>query len=157
MLIMLRRVARLAFALPFLLAVFIAQLTAEEAAKVNAGPDKVAIKGYDTVAYFTVGQPTKGLSEFEHDWQGAKWRFATAKHRDLFARDPEKYAPRFGGFCAMGLGLGMQVGADPEAWAIVDGKLYLNYDKSALEEFKKDSPSHIAKAEANWEKLVQGN
>jgi hypothetical protein len=157
MMIMLWRLVRIAVALPFVLALVVAQLAAGDPTIVNVGPDKLAIKGYDTVAYFTVGQPTKGLSELEYEWQGAKWRFAKPEYRDLFAANPDKYAPRFGGFCAMGLSMGMKFGADPEAWAIVDGKLYLNYDKPALEEFNKGAPSHIAKAETNWGKIVQGN
>jgi hypothetical protein len=156
MLMMMWRQARIAVALPFVLALLAVQAAAGEL-PVNAGADKVAIKGYDTVAYFTIGQPTKGLSEFEYEWQGAKWHFANAEHRDLFVGNPDKYAPRFGGFCAMGMSMGMKFGADPEAWAVVDGKLYLNYDKPALEEFKQDAPSHIAKADANWDKMVQGN
>jgi hypothetical protein len=135
----------------------IAQAVAGETVPVNVGPDKVAIKGYDSVAYFADGRPIRGSADFEHAWQGAKWWFSNAEHRDLFAADPEKYAPRFGGFCAMGMSLEMHVGADPEAWVIVDDKLYLNYDRPTLEEFKVDTPSHLAKAEAFWEKTVQGN
>jgi len=135
----------------------VAQAVAGETGPVNAGPDKVAIKGYDTVAYFTDGRPTRGVAELEHAWQGAKWWFAKAEHRDLFAADPDKYAPRFGGFCAMGTSLGVQAPADPEAWVIVDDKLYLTNDRPALDKFKMDIPGHLAKAEAYWEKTVQGN
>lgn len=142
----------------FLLAfVTLSLAAAGEIAPVATGPDKVAIKGYDTVAYFTEGQPTRGLEEFAHTWQGAKWWFASAEHRDMFAADPEKYAPRFGGFCAMGLSLGMQAQADPEAWVIVDDKLYLTFSQPALAKFTVDTPSHIRKAEAEWEQVVQGN
>ncbi|HUF45411.1 MAG TPA: YHS domain-containing (seleno)protein [Aestuariivirgaceae bacterium] len=137
-----------------------AQAVAGEMMPVNAGPDKVAIKGYDTVAYFTEGRPTMGLEEFSHEWQGAEWRFASPEHRDLFAADPEKYAPRFGGFCAMGMSLGAQAQIDPEAWAIVGDKLYLTHSPSALAKFTVDTPGHIAKAESvweDWEATVQGN
>jgi YHS domain-containing protein len=135
----------------------VAQAAAGDMMPVNVGPDKVAIKGYDSVAYFTDGQPTRGSADFAHDWQGAQWWFTNAEHRDLFSTDPEKYAPRFGGFCAMGMSLGMHIGADPEAWAIVDDKLYLNSDRPTLAEFMVDTPSHLAKAEAFWKTAVQGN
>lgn len=130
---------------------------AGEMTPIATGPDKVAIKGYDTVAYFTEGQPTRGLEEYSHTWQGAKWWFASVEHRDMFAADPEKYAPRFGGFCAMGLSLGKQAQADPEAWVIVDDKLYLTFSQPALAKFTVDTPTHISKAETEWEQSVQGN
>ena len=137
--------------------VIVAQAVAGDTMPVNAGSDKVAINGYDTVAYFTEARPTRGVAEFAQTWQGAKWWFANVEHRDRFAADPERYAPRFGGFCAMGMSLGMQVKADPEAWAIVDDKLYLNYDRPTLAAFKEDTTGHLAKAEAFWEKTIQGN
>jgi YHS domain-containing protein len=65
---------------------------------VNTTADGLAIKGYDPVAYFTRGEPTKGSEEFEYEWNGAKWRFATAEHLDIFKADPEKYAPQYGGY-----------------------------------------------------------
>ncbi len=149
--------ARCAAAVCLLAFLSVAQAVAGETLPVNAGPDKVAIKGYDTVAYFTEGRPTKGLEEFSYDWQGTEWRFAKPEHRDLFAADPEKYAPRFGGFCAMGMSLGVQAQIDPEAWVIVDDKLYLTHSPSALAKFTVDTPSHIAKAETVWEAIVLGN
>ena len=82
---------------------------------------------------------------------------ASAEHRELFAADPDKYAPRFGGFCAMGMSLGKQAQADPEAWAIVDDKLYLTFSQPALAKFTVDTPTHISKAETEWEQSVQGN
>lgn len=75
-------VSSLAFALP----------------KINVTRDGLAVKGYDVVAYFTLGRPVKGLAEFEHTWQGAKWRFSSRAHLELFVSDPEKYAPRYGGY-----------------------------------------------------------
>jgi YHS domain-containing protein len=66
--------------------------------KVNTNWFGVAIKGYDPVAYFTEGQAVKGKKEFEYEWQDAKWRFSSAENRDLFAANPEKYAPQYGGF-----------------------------------------------------------
>src|SRR5262245_28023930 len=88
-----------------------------------------ALKGYDAVAYFKESKPVKGKSEYRHDWMGAKWYFASAANRDEFAKDPEKYAPQFGGYCAWAVGHGYTANIDPEAWKIMDGKLYLNYSK----------------------------
>jgi len=122
---------------------------------VNADADRVAIKGYDPVAYFTEGKPVQGSSEFESEWQGARWRFSSAAHRDLFSKKPDAYAPLFGGFCAMGMAEGGKYPIDPEAWAIVDGKLYLNSDAAALAEWKHDVNGNIQKAEANWRNLSQ--
>src|SRR5262249_24063719 len=73
--------------------------SAQEQPHVNA-EDGVAIKGYDSVAYFTDGRATEGTSEFEYKWDNVRWRFANATHRDEFAADPERYAPQYGGFCA---------------------------------------------------------
>ena len=87
----------------------------------------VAIDGTDPVAYFTDGRPAQGSSDFEHEWMGATWRFVSAAHRDLFAADPAKYAPQYGGYCAWAVSQGYTAKIDPAAWKIVDGKLYLNY------------------------------
>ena len=113
-----------------------------------------AVKGYDVVAYFTQGKPVEGSGDHEFEWRGATWRFASAQHRDLFAKDPAKYAPQYGGFCAFGVSRGYAVGIDPEAWKIVNGKLYLNYDRDVQAEWVKDIPGFIAKADANWPKIV---
>ena len=112
-----------------------------------------AIKGYDPVAYFIDGKPVAGSPQFTHSWNGAEWRFASAANRDKFAAEPEKYAPQYGGFCAYGLSQGYKVKIEPDAWRIVDGKLYLNYDKSVQQTWVKDVPGYIAKADANWPKL----
>ena len=66
--------------------------------EINTNWRGVAVKGYDTVAYFTQGKPVKGDSKFEHKWKEATWRFANAEHLELFKTDPEKYAPQYGGY-----------------------------------------------------------
>ena len=85
----------------------------------------LAIKGYDPVAYFTDGKPTRGAPEFEYQWDEHRYRFASAEHRDLFKADPVHYAPQFGNFCAMALALGKVVVANPENWLVSDNKLYV--------------------------------
>jgi YHS domain-containing protein len=132
---------------------FVAQ-PAHAVAPVNAAKAGVAIQGYDPVAYFTVGKPTPGNAQFEHRWNGALWRFASAANRDTFAADPERYAPRYGGYCAYGVSQGYAVDIDPQAWTVVDGRLYLNYSLGVRGTWSKDIPGHIAKAEANWPGLA---
>lgn len=114
----------------------------------------VAIKGYDTVAYFTEGQAMKGSEEHAYEWLGTPWHFANTKHRDLFVADPVKYAPQYGGYCTVGMGLDGHAAEniDPEnAWRIIKGKLYFVYDATYVEEL--DGPAQeewLANAEANW-------
>jgi hypothetical protein len=115
--------------------------------------DGVAILGYDTVAYFTDGRAMQGKPEFEYVWDESRWWFATAEHRDLFAGDPEHYAPRFGGYCTGGLSLGYKMVADPEAWFIVDGELYLQHSKKGREKTLANPRPVIAKAEETWKRL----
>jgi YHS domain-containing protein len=115
----------------------------------------VAIKGYDPVAYFTDGKPLKGDSKFAYNWNGAKWHFANAAHREAFKGAPEKYAPQFGGYCAWAVSQNYTANVDPEnAWKLVDGKLYLNYSRDVQKKWETDVPGHIAKAEQNWPKLL---
>ena len=120
---------------------------------INTGPDNVAIKGYDTVAYFTEGQPMKGKPEFVYSWNDARWHFVNTTQRDLFAANPERYAPQFGGHCSMALSRDEVKVIDPEAWAIVDGKLYLSYSKPGIQKFRQNAAENIKKAEENWTKL----
>lgn len=113
-----------------------------------------AIRGYDPVAYFTQARPVKGSREFTHRWNGATWRFASAENRERFAAAPEKYAPQYGGYCAYGVASGYAVKIEPDAWSVVDGKLYLNYDKSVQASWKTDIPGYIRKADANWPRVL---
>lgn len=109
-----------------------------------------AIDGTDPVAYFTEGRPVEGSSDYTHDWNGASWRFASAENRDKFAAEPERYAPQYGGYCAWAVSQGYTASTDPDAWKIVDGKLYLNYNKSVQAKWETDVPGHIASADGNW-------
>jgi YHS domain-containing protein len=115
---------------------------------------KTAIKGYDPVAYFRESKPTKGSEDFTVEWKGAEWRFVSAKNREDFQTDPAKYAPQYGGYCAWAVSQGYTAGIDPDAWKIVEGKLYLNYDRSVQEKWQKDIPGLIRKADENWPKIL---
>lgn len=113
--------------------------------------DGAAIGGYDVVAYHTVGQPTQGSSQFKAEYQGATWHFASAANRDLFAANPSKYAPAYGGWCAAGASKGKKVVTKPEFWKVVDGQLYLNSTEGAHKNlFLADTATVIRKGESNW-------
>ncbi len=119
----------------------------------NVTDDNVAIRGYDTVAYFVDGKATKGKSEFEHRWHDTRWLFANATNRNLFAANPTRYAPQYGGYCSVGLSVGEVANADPENWTIVDGKLYLIKSKASLERWKAGGePYYLRHSAGNWEK-----
>jgi hypothetical protein len=123
------------------------------AAQVNA-EDGIAVRGTDVVAYATQGRPVAGRAEFAHAWRGATWRFATAAQRDLFAANPERYAPAYGGFCAYAVSEGYTAPIDPAAWRIVDGRLFLNYDRSVQRRWERDIPGRVARGDANWPRLA---
>jgi len=110
----------------------------------------LALKGYDAVAYFNDGNAVEGSEQFIHEWNGAKWLFASAANRDAFAIDPPKYAPQYGGYCAWAVGHGYTAKGDPEAWKIVNGKLYLNYSKEVQAKWVQDIPGYIEKGDENW-------
>ncbi|WP_291296636.1 YHS domain-containing (seleno)protein [Elioraea sp.] len=114
----------------------------------------IAIRGTDPVAYFTQGRPVAGNAAITHPWRGATWRFATAANRDAFAADPERYAPAYGGFCAWAVAQGYTASIDPDAWKIVDGRLYLNYNPRIQRDWEADIPGNITKANTNWPRLA---
>ena len=114
---------------------------------------RLSISGYDPVAYFTLGRPLQGKAEFEHVWRRSRWRFASGEHRDLFAKDPHRYAPQYDGYCAFGAADQAEAHkdtVDPEAWAIVDGKLYLVRTREALGRWRERATEHIRRADADW-------
>lgn len=113
----------------------------------------LAIHSYDVVSYFTDGRPAKGSPQYTADWMGAKWRFISPEHRDLFQREPAKYAPQYGGCCAWAVSKGYTANGDPEAWRIVNGKLYLNYNKRIQKKWEQDTAARIQEGDRNWSKL----
>lgn len=128
--------------------------TAAATPKVYA-KDGVAIGGADPVAYFTQETFVSGSADYTHEWQGVSWQFASAENRDAFARDPEQYAPQYGGHCAWAVAAkNTLVPIDPNAWRIVDGKLYLNANKRVQGTWEKDIPGFIAQADSNWPVLA---
>ena len=139
-----------------------ALLAAPTAAAMDADPiytgrfSNLAVGGYDPVAYFTEGAPTKGSRAFETRHLGATWRFASEANRDAFRADPARFAPRYGGYCAWAAADGRRAKGDPEYWKIVDGKLYLNFNAKIQELWEADIPGFIARADAQWPELLRG-
>ncbi|UTW46280.1 YHS domain protein [bacterium SCSIO 12696] len=113
-----------------------------------------AIKGYDPVAYFTENRAVKGSKKFQHQWKGANWRFSNEQNRDLFAANPDKYAPQYGGYCAYAVAKNDTAGIDPDQFTILDGKLYLNYNKSINDKWLKDRDNFIEEADKHWPGLI---
>ena len=117
----------------------------------------IAIKGYDTVAYFKIGKALKGNESFAFRWHDMTWYFLTDENRDLFAASPEKYAPQYDGYCAWAMTEARKARVDPEVWKIVDGKLYLQCSNAAYEKWSSDIPGNIKKADMNWLKFIREN
>lgn len=141
------RVSKIAFAsLAFLLA------ATTSVAQTTSGP-RVVLKGYDPVAYFTDGRPVKGSPQNSYDWDGERYHFASAANRDKFAANPERYAPEFGGYCTGSMARNVRNEADPEAWIISDGKLYVFGQVKFMNEAK-NNPGYLAErvplATVNW-------
>ena len=114
---------------------------------------RVALKGYDPISYFTDGKPEKGSSEFTFAFDDTTYWFKNAEHRDKFTADPERYAPQFDGFCALQLSRGRKVEADPEAWTITNGKLYVFSGKGGVPKFQEQPVAIAEKAGENWHQL----
>jgi hypothetical protein len=146
-------VLRLALAMIFLVSFGACKKT--PALPVNTTLDGLAIKGYDPVAYAVEGKAVPGLVDNEFRWKGAVWRFATSEHKALFKLNPERYAPRYGGYCAYAVSQGKTVDIDPEAWSIVDRKLYLNLNKDVHDVWEKDRDAYIRQADEHWPRMIR--
>ncbi len=139
----------------FVVALLLVALTSHAAEPPVYTKGGLALSGYDPVAFFTDKKPAKGLAEFEIEWSGARWRFASAEHRDAFRAEPAKYAPQFGGYCAYGVAKGHVAKAEPDAWRVLDGKLYLNYDKQVQRLWEGELPKVVGEAEQQWPAVLK--
>jgi YHS domain-containing protein len=120
-----------------------------------AGASRIALNGYDPVAFFTDAKPVIGSPFIKGSYQGADYLFATEDHKTLFLANPEKYAPQYGGYCAYGVSVKALAPVDISTWQVRDGKLYLNFSDEFLEKFNADFDGNVVKAERNWPGLVK--
>jgi YHS domain-containing protein len=116
--------------------------------------DGVALRGYDPVAYVVDGKPVRGSAQHTATYKGSTFRFASSAHRDAFVAEPARYAPQYAGFCAFGVAGGYKAATDPEAFTVVDGKLYLNYSLGVRRQWSADIPGFVAKADRNWSSVA---
>jgi len=126
---------------------------------VNVNDKGVILDGYDAVAFFTDNKPVKGDAQYQFSYEGANYYFASQAHLDLFKANPNKYKPQYGGWCAYAMGAkGEKVEVDPETFKIVDGKLYLFYNKyfnNTLKSWNKDETHLKANADKSWMKFIK--
>ena len=132
-------------------------LAAASAPAISADSAGLGAKGYDPVAFFTEGKPVKGSATYQIEWNGAKWRFASAESLTRFKAAPERYSPQFGGYCAWAVSQHYLAPGDPRYWKIVDGKLYLNANARAKELWEADQAAAIARGHANWPAVLTDN
>ena len=117
--------------------------------------DGVALRGYDVVAYFSDGKPQQGQAQYSYEYKGSKFYFASDANKRAFMQAPDKYAPQFGGYCAYGTAQGYKVSTQPDAFAIVKDKLYLNYNRNVQEIWRQDVPGNLQRAEKNWPEVAK--
>ena len=125
----------------------------EAFAQAKSSAPRLALKGYDPVAYFTAAAPTPGRPEFELLHDGVRYQFASAQNRDLFKADPDKYVPQFGGACANNMANGQRSESDPTVWLSADGKLYVFAGAAGADNFRKDTRTASLRAAENWKTL----
>ena len=119
----------------------------------NADADGRALRGFDAVAYFAADSAVKGDPKYEYAWNGAKWLFSSEENMKKFQANPEAYAPQFGGYCSYAVSEGYTADGDPEAWKVVDGKLYLNYNKQVKEKWEQNQTERITNGSSNWQEF----
>ncbi|MEM1114373.1 MAG: YHS domain-containing (seleno)protein [Pseudomonadota bacterium] len=117
--------------------------------------NNLALEGYDTVAYFKEGRPVEGDAQYSTEWMGAEWRFSSAENLDAFVAKPEAYAPQYGGYCAWAVAQGKLAAGDPEQWEIVDGRLFVNYNRKIQERWLADRDAFIIEGDKNWPGVIQ--
>lgn len=148
-----RNIAKLAFAITLVLGLGDVAF-AQSKTLINVDRSGLAVQGYDVVAYFTDSKPEKGNPQFTSAHGGGTYRFASAEHKAAFDKEPAKYAPQFGGFCAWAVSKNSTASIEPDAFQVVGGRLLLQYDKGIRDKFNKDTAGNLAKADANWLGIV---
>lgn len=128
-------------------------LTSVAGTETATDANDVILAGHDAVAYFTENKPVLGSAKYTAEYDGAVYRFASAGNRDLFQSSPEKYAPAYGGYCALGTSFGKKFEVDGKAFQVVEGRLYVNKNISVYETWRKDIPGNIVKSEGHWPQI----
>ncbi|MEM9386252.1 MAG: YHS domain-containing (seleno)protein [Pseudomonadota bacterium] len=132
------------------LAALYLMLSATAAAGDYHAPGGVALEGFDAVAYFTEGRAVRGKASHEVTWDGVSWRFSSAEHQDAFLAAPDRYAPQYGGYCALGIAVGKRRRGDPQVFAVVDGRLYINFNRRIHQRWEQRSRGFIRRANQQW-------
>lgn len=130
-----------------------AALAASPGSPVNMTRMGNAIHGYDSVAYHAMGKAVVGDPDIAYEWRHSTWLFASAAHRDLFAADPDKYMPAYGGYCAYAVTFGLKIDVDPHAWSIVGGRLFLNESMVVRRAWQQDTGHYITNGDLSWEEI----
>jgi YHS domain-containing protein len=146
-----RRSILIGFAMLAMAAAYRASIAAEDTLRI--AEKRLTLSGYDPVSYFAAGRPEKGSAEYTASYDDAIYWFKSAEHRALFVADPDHYAPQFRGYCTASLSHGQKVEADPQAWMIADGKLYVFGSEKGLAWFQQQRADAVANANENWAKL----
>ncbi len=140
---------------------FVTQSPGQGLSPVNAIKDgedaHLMLFGHDVVSYFTENSHKLGLPTIKSVYKGVTFRFSKAEHKTLFDKDPTKYIPQFGGYCANGIAYGIPWGGDADTWRIFDGKLYIFGGKSSLDAFLLETPKNLALANKYWSEEVNGS
>jgi len=147
----------------FAVAVFVLSATVSFAGQMAKGEvfvteDNVAVKGYDVVSYINDNKAVQGTKDNAAEYNGVTYYFATAANKDAFTKNPEKYLPQYGGWCAYAVGAAnMKVPTDPQTFKVTDGKLYLFFNGpyegeivNALVPWNADEAKLMKQADANW-------
>lgn len=117
----------------------------------------LALRGFDPVAYFAQGEATLGTATHSVEYGGATYRFTSNEHLTAFLATPDAYLPQYGGFCAYGASLGAKFDGDPQIWAVVDGKLYLNLNADIQEAWDADRSGAVTKADTRWPSIREAD
>ena len=140
----------LVFFLFIIVAAFSACGATEGVSAINTDADGLAIRGFDTVAFYTAESALRGDPKYAFAWRGATWYFSSEANMEKFKANPDAYAPQFGGYCSYAVSHGYTADGDPQQWKIVDGKLYLNYNQKAKEAWEKEQEKFIKDGEKFW-------
>jgi len=143
-----------ALAIAFSAGFIAAPAYADQAPVHTALLSRVAVDGYDPVAYFTDGRPVRGTTQHRITHQGYEYRFASAEHLAAFRANPGRYLPQYGGYCAWAVAQGYTAPGNPQNWRVVDGKLYLNYNDEVQQRWERDIPGFIRSANSNWPSVL---